>query len=399
MTDWMITPRDRDLGCTLDPIAGWKSLTLIERIDGLHTWTLTGPAHAVDVFEPGMGVILDRDGHHITSGRMWSYGKKGSVDPKTGAVTEEVTIGFIANTALLATRSTWQNPTHAIGATLATVGREYDIRTGTREDLIIAYINANLGPGALPDRRLASLAMPESRGRGGTTTVSARMNNLSVLVSELAESGDLMAWIERVDTPTGPRLELVVRDRPDVSSEVAFGPPGTEANSLVTSWEYLYQEPKVTRSIVAAAGEGTERLYATRRDTAAENLWNLSVERPLDQRQTNIQAEADTAMDDDLADGTTVSAVTFAVTDTADVKYRRDYAMGSRVGLLLPGLPASMATAAAREATTTVTVSGSQATESVSVVIGSAGATGTSTADAEDLTRALQAIRNMEGST
>lgn len=386
MVEWMITVRDRDLTVTYDPVARWTSLELVERIDGMHMWTVKLPADALEGVGPGTGSILTRDGVQVAAGQLWSYDESASTDAATGRRVEEVTLGYIADTAELATRDAWQDPTRPIGPALARQSRQYDTRSGPREDLIGAYVDANLGPGALADRRLAGLSIPASRGRGGTATVTARMSDLDVLVASLAEAGGLLAWIVDV----GGRLELQVTDRDDVSDDVVFGPPEMAATALLTGWTYHYEQPATTRAIVAAAGEGVERLYAQRRNGAAEDLWGRSTETSVDQRQTEIQAEVDDAMDEALDEVAPVS-VAFEVSDSTSATYRRDYRIGSRVGLLLPRLPDSMRAETVREATTTVPGS-SSGTEQVQVVVGSGGATATTTQEATDLTRALAAV-------
>lgn len=206
---WDIHPRNADLSRTFDPITGWSSLPLVERHNSPDTWTVTGPAAVLSVFTPGMGSIVDRDGEQVTSGQVTRIRRTGSTEG--GRVAETMTVAFASDLAALGGRIVRPSPSHAltVGA-IGTFPAAYDLRSGIVEDLILGYVNSNIGPAARPDRRLPRLRLPASQGRGGTTQVSGRLDNLGVLVQSLAEAGDLRVRIVHTEDADGPWLDLTI---------------------------------------------------------------------------------------------------------------------------------------------------------------------------------------------
>lgn len=397
--DWMITPRMADLSRGPDPIAAWTKLELVERSNTPGAWTLEGPARTLEVFEAGTGCIITRDDEQIVSGQLWSYDRGGGYDPETGRLVETMTLGFVEDNDAFSDRLAWQDPSKNLTGTLSKFTTEHDVRTGPREDMLLAYIAANLGPAApVVNRRMNELVLPVSLGRGGSSRFTARMNDLGIVVHDLAEAAGLRVRIVHDEQAPTPRLRVVVEETHDRSAEVRFGPPDHAVSGFVTSWKFHYEDPKLTRPIAAAGGEGVDRLYAQKIDAAAEALWGRAREAAVDQRQTSDQGEADDAMDEAIAEGAAPASVEFEVADGADVRYREHYAMGDVVAVLLAGLPSALRHQRVREATTTVQRGAGSATESVKIVVGSPGATAYDT-DAATMTRALRDLRKLEGST
>lgn len=393
---WSIVPRDADLGRTLDPVSSWSSLTLVERYGPPDTWVLTGPSSALGVFGPGMGCILDRDGEQVTSGQVSSVNRTAAVDPDTGRFEDVMTVAFVSDGDDLWSRLIYPDPTDALGTTPETMAVAHDRRTGTREALILAYIAANLGPAAsITSRRLASLVLPSSLGRGGTTTVTARMTSLGDTVAKLAEAAGLRVTIRHDESTGTPRLLLAIEDVPDVSANVRFGLAESSATGLVTGWSYSMERPALTDAIVAGGGDGTARLFARHADAGALSLWGRRREAYIDQRQTAETDELTAAGEEALADGATPVATSFTVADSTDVQYRRDYGVGYKVGVELPGLPDAVSDGVVREVTTTVDSSG----ERIEVVVGTPGATVNSTRQARRLARAQERLNLLERST
>lgn len=398
MSDWLIHPRDADLGRTLDPIQGWKQLELVERYNQPDAWVLTG-GESIDAFTPGMGAVLYRDGEFVSSGQMREYDKVVGVD-QTGRRTVQMTLGFVSDTDVLASRLCLQQPTKLLTSTPSTMSSVYDTRTGAREAIILGYINANLGPGAIASRRMAGLVVPASLGRGGTSRFTARTDNLALAVQSLAEAGRLRVRVVHDESTGTPRLLVVVEEVPDVSADVFFGPVESAAPGLFETWHFNYKQPVLTRGIVGAGGEKLDRLYAQVTDPAAEALWGRSREAYIDQRQTTDAGEIVDAANEALTDGATPTSVEFGVLDGPDAQYRVHYKVGSKVGLRLPGLPEGLADNVVREATTTVTATAANtATETVKVLVGTGGAAANNTKQSRDIIRALRAVRTLERST
>lgn len=394
---WDIHPRDANLGRTLDPLSHWGSLDLVERYGPPDTWVITGPASELAVFTPGMGCILDRDGEQVTSGKLRHIELKAEYDDE-GRLQDTMTLGFIADTQRLWSRLCYPNPATTITSTPGTFSVAHDTRTGTREALILAYTGANLGPAApVASRRLTTLALPSSLGRGGTTTKKLRMDVLGDVVAELAELGGLRVRIVHDEpTPTTPRLLMVIDDVEDVSADVIFGSPDVaRATGHVMSYGYTLEDPQVTDAIAFSAGELTARQATRLSDAAAISLWGDRSEVLVDQRQTDDASEITDALTERLAEGATPTAVEFSVAPGTDALFRTDYDVGYRVGVELPNLPQEVSDNTIREANTKVEF---EQPERLSLVVGTPGAQTASTKRAARLNKALKRIAMIERS-
>lgn len=393
---WEVHPRDADLGRTYDPVTLWTELTVVERYNEPDTWTLSGPASALALFTPGMGAILDRDGQQVTSGQVRSIDRTAQADEQTGRWDDTITLGFVSDLDELWSRRVYPDPTHVLTAVPSLFDVSHDTRTGAVEDVILAYLAANLGPAApqVP-RRQAWLYLPASLGRGDSATVSARMDSLGTLVHDLAEAGGLHLRVVHDESTGAPRLALAITEVADVSANVRFGPADTAATGVITSWGYSLNAPALTAAVLFSAGELEQRQATLVQDLDAQDLWGRRRELLIDQRQTDDPAEITQAGAKALAEGATKVATDFTVADGPDVAYRRDYAVGYRVGVELPGLPGAVSDAIVREATTTVR---RDEDDQVSIVVGTPGATSTSTKQAQRLNAAMRRINVLERS-
>ncbi|MFE9234767.1 Gp37-like protein [Cellulosimicrobium funkei] len=393
---WEIVPRDADLGRTLDPVTRWSSLDVVERYNIANTWVLSGPSSALRVFTPGMGCILDRDGDQVTSGQVRSIYRRMETDDD-GRVHDLTTLGFISDLDELGSRRAFPQPSKVLTSTPSKFTAAHDVRNGPIETVLLAYIAQNLGPAApVANRRQTKLVLPASLGRGGTTTASARMDDLARLVHDLGEAGRLRVDVQHDESTGTPRLLLTISEVPDVSADVRFGFGESPATGTIASWSYKLEAPELTRAIVFSAGELEARDAAQFVDAEAEALWGRAREGLVDQRQTDDVAEITRAGTEALAEGATPVTVEFTVADGPDIKARRDYDVGYKVGVELPDLPDEVSDNVVRELATEVRPN---AREKVSLVVGTPGATSQSTKQAARLNRALRKIALLERST
>src|SRR5690606_32353699 len=147
LVTWTITPRDADLGRTLDEVSIWDSLTVVERYNQVSTWVLEGPAELLNVFTPDMGCILDKDGEQRLSGIVRAIDRVYETDDE-GRVVDRVTLGFVEDSAPLWWRLCWPDPSHALSTTMSTFSAAHDVRSDARESILLGYLGANLGPAA-----------------------------------------------------------------------------------------------------------------------------------------------------------------------------------------------------------------------------------------------------------
>jgi hypothetical protein len=371
MVAWNILPREKNLSRIYDPVSGWQKLVLVERHNLPDTWTITGPPSSLSVFTAGGGCILQRDDEQITSGKVVGINRAGVT--RQGRTTEQMVVTFASDLVNLGHRIIFPDPAHNLTAAVSQFPSSYDLRSGAIETLILGYIRSHIGNLAQLDRQLARLRIPASLGRGGNTQVSARLDNLGVLVQTLAEAGNLRIRIDHVEDGSGAWLDIFITTVSDLSTDVRFGTAGSTATGIITDWEYEIGAPTVTRAVVAGGGELSARDFLQIDSTPPETLWGMAVEQLIDQRHvppTSVDkvAELTRAANEALTEGAGPVKVAFTPMLGPDLQYRRDVRMGDIVGYDLPGL--DPAKDKIREATTVVSVESGAPTESVSVVVG-----------------------------
>jgi len=389
---WEILPRRTDLRREGDPVTEFDKLTLIERDVQASTWTVEGPASALAEFTLGTGAILVRDGEPIVSGSVHTIDGGGLVDD-SGRSTHTRTCAFVDDSWHLWTRLCYPDPAHVLTSTPSLFAVSHDKRTGNREDLILAYIAANLGPAAPQAvRRLTSLVMPTSLDRGGTTTVEARMDVLGDLVAELAEAANLRVRIMHDESTGTPKLALTITPSLDRSADVVFGPPeSVRATGALRSWGYGISVPKVTDAITFAGGDLEMRYAAAFGDATALAVTGHRVEQLVDAGQTEDIAVVNDAAARALQEGAAPMSIEFKIATGGDLVPRVDFWVGDRVGVEIPDLP-NVTDNRLREAMTTVTAQG----EELELVVGSGNATLTDTPEVLRADEALKRIRNIE---
>lgn len=317
--DWLIWPRNPNLSRSYDPLSGWTSLVLVERDNKPDTWVVSGPASALDMFGPGMGAVLDRDGQQITSGQVTSIRRwaEGGVEGMEVAFASDLSIFRLARP---------EQSTTMVSNVPKRFTKAYDTFTGTREDAILHYLKANIGGNALPDRRRARLRWPVSLGRGGHTSTSARFDEVGPLVQSLGEAGNLRVTIVHTEDAGGAWLDVKIAEAANLSADVRFGTSESTAAGLIGDFDYEIGAPTATRALVMGGGELQMRVGMEMRDPAAETLWGTVAETLVDQRQSD-------PLDDQARIGATKAAITKAwalvIKSVSDDEFLRSWVNGA----------------------------------------------------------------------
>ena len=384
---WTIQPRDTNLGRTYDPVRFWSKLDVVERHNVLATvpgaWSVTARNEGLKgLLSAGNGVILFRDGVQVMSGPIASIERGPYVS----------TVAGWSDLTQLGGRGILPDPSVPI----ASQTKAYDDRSGPAETVLLGYTAANAGPAALPSRRIAKLRLPASQGRGGTVSVKGRFDQLLAVVLDVAEAGGLHVEVQHSVDLGGPYLQVVVRPVRDRSGNVRFGTGAAFTGATIgDDWSYTLTRPTVTTAIVAGGGTGAARVLVERTSTAAESAWVARVEELIDQAATTNYDDLVQAGDDALADGAEPVSISFTVSDSVDVRYRRDWQVGDIVGVSLDG---QNLTAPVREVTTTVEKSNGQSTEKITGVVGSRDASNWTTKTNTNVAKALRAIDRLRTS-
>ena len=401
VTDWTLWPRDPDLTRRLDPLTGWTDLTLVERWNAPHTWTVSGPARALQALAPGMGMVIDRDGAQIASGKLRDIVRSGQTDETTGIWREEITAVFISDADDFHSRIVLPDPTHPLTGTVSRFAASHErLDAGPASDQLWALFHAQAGAGTIAARRLRDVVFDRPAPAGVHLPAQAiRLAVLGEAMAEIAEAGHLALDLVH-DEPTHGHAHLAVtlRQVRDLTDRVRFGNEHALSTGRISSWSYRISAPTATTVVVAAGGELEERGFTAHHDHDGAALWARSREHLVDRRDLdwtdpdNLQALA-TAGTTALEDAATAVAVEFDVVDGADVTYRTDYQLGDLVAVDLPGLPGLFDAEPVREVTTQVTA---DAPDRISVTVGTSGASSRSTRTATKVAHALHLVRSIE---
>lgn len=291
-------------------VGAWQ-LTLPSVVDGQPY------ALAAALKEPGAGVIVTGPGGVLLSGPMTSAVETKKTDDIDGSwVFTGISDLHVVEDALA-----YPSPT-VLDAAAQTATN--DVRTGARETLIHAYVNANIGPSAPTGRRNTNLTMGADGGHGGTVTQSPRFRNLLELGQQIAAGSDVWFDVRQNDDT----LEFLTGVSVDRTAEIRLDLDNQQLESI----ESGLGAPTVTDVIVAGQGEGTARRIVTRSAAATRTEWGRRIERFLDQRQTNATAELQEAGDAALASGgVTVRSLKLVPTDDVTGTYGVSWAVGDLV--------------------------------------------------------------------
>ncbi|WP_073839551.1 siphovirus ReqiPepy6 Gp37-like family protein [Micromonospora sp. CB01531] len=209
----------------------------------------------------------------------------------------------------------------------------HDVRTGTTETLMHAYVKANIGPDAPAARRKANLVMGANLGRGRSVTKSARFKVLGNLLNELATVDNLgFRVIQR-----GNKLAFETYQVYDRSREIRLD----VYNNTLAGHKVAWSPPGATQVIVAGQNEGVDRQFrhlTTPESLAAEQDWGRRIERFVDQRQTDKVEELDQAGMEVLSEeGFSTLAVQAVPMEDSPMNFGRDWNVGDRVTVVVEG--------------------------------------------------------------
>ena len=398
--DWTLWPRDRDLIRRLDPLTGWSELTLVERWNAPATWTVTGPARALEVFAPGMGMVIDRDGVQVASGKLRHLSRSAGTDEHTGAWREEITAVFVSDADDPWTRIVLPTPAQALSGNVATFPDSHQrLPRGPASQLLWQLFDAQAGSGTIAARRLPHITFDPPAPAGKVLGDQAiRLANLGKALADLATAGGLALDFVHDEPAHGQaRVLATIREIRDLTAVVRFGNESALSTGRVSSWSYALGAPEATDVIVAAGGELEARGFAHFFDPDDADLWGRRREVLRDRRdldwttEDNLPAITD-AGHGALADAATTAAVEFTLAG-GDVAYRTDYQLGDLVAVDLPGLPGAFEAEPVREVTTTVTA---DEPERITVIAGGGDYSTTTPPVARKVARALDLVRSIE---
>jgi len=305
-------------------IEDWQSLdaTVTRNAPGPGSVRCAVTRELMAALEPGAHVAL------YLGDSVWHAGPVERLGPHERSISDDtaghglITLSWVTHEVWLGRRLAYPDPT--VPATQQTSEARWE-RTGAAEELIKELVGANLGPGALPVRRVSRLQIEplHSPPLGATVSIGTRFQVVSDVARELAVAGGELTWyIEHL----GRDLMFRVRAPRDLSNRVRFS---LDLGNLI-SYRAEPQAPTCTTAIVAGQGEGTARTIIER---SAVSPWGR-IENFVDRRDTDDTAELQAAGDAALAEGaerTDLAAEAIDLPDPRLPRYGRDYDIGDLV--------------------------------------------------------------------
>lgn len=259
-----------------------------------------------------------------------------------------------------------------------------DDRRGATSSVIMGYVDANLGPSALPERRVPGLVMGRDDGVGVVLTadVQARFDNLLDLSRQLAVTGAVGFALDLDDR----QYTFNTWQVEDLSADVVFS---VQTHNVQAS-TFTVSAPSATAVIAGGKGEDLERVFAEVQ--SPESLVDESVWGRIEVFRDDRSAEADSLIAGALRDlsekGSRVAAE-FTPTNRALV-YGQDYRLGDLVTCVLrPGLSVVKPI---REVSTSVSVSGGRRVRPVAGDYGATSSTG-SQFQTRELIRTVESLK------
>jgi hypothetical protein len=296
------------------------------KYNNVGSWTLSFPNGDPlgDLLRtPGYGVVVTGpNGGVILSGPTLSAKlDQTPEDPQGRWVVEGA-----SDTLVLTERLAYPDP---VQPDVSVQTSSHDRRSGSAETVMKQYVNANLGPSAPTVRRVAGLTISTDLNRGASVTQAARFTEMQTLLFGIAESAGLGYDVKQVNNA----LVFDVYEPVDRSAFVRLD----VENDLLSSAEFGYVAPELTRAVVAGQGQAIERLFIERNSLEsleAETLWGRRIEQFKDARQSVEVSELEQAGDEALADsGKTVVTMSATPTDDVQLRFGVDWGLGDVVSV------------------------------------------------------------------
>ncbi|MFC3504447.1 siphovirus ReqiPepy6 Gp37-like family protein [Micromonospora krabiensis] len=295
ITHLTVEVRDKDLNRIGQIPLEDLTLTIEDQFRNVGSWTVSLPSEsplAAVLRQPGSGIIVTlENGDVLMSGP--------AIKPEDAATSTDpngtLTVNGLTDDVLMADRLAFPNPANLDPANQP---QTHDVRTGIAEDLMFAYVNANIGPAAptssdpnLGSRRDPRLQLGVNSHRGPVVTKRARFDVLGSLLRDLAVTADIGFKVLQV----GKKLEFRTFGVTDRTKSIRLD----IRNNMLAGHKVATAPPSITRAIVAGQdverNEGatdeewlTERQFvavSSPESRAGEAAWGRRVEVFVDRRQ------------------------------------------------------------------------------------------------------------------
>lgn len=321
-----------------------------QQLDTTHAHNAPGPGSVaapssrrlMAALQPGARIAVYRG----DSPEAWHSGPLEKPGPRERSVDGDnagdgmIKLTWATHEAWLGARRVYPNPALAWAAQTA---EQWSVTGTVAETVLRSLVNTQLGPGALPYRRVPRLQLAPANTPllGTAVTDVSRFEWVSDVARRVALAGGNLGWRIR---HVGQDLLFGVTARRDLSASVRFS---MELDNL-TGYSTDPEAPTVTAALVAGQGEGAARPL---RERSVVSSWGR-FEDFVDASSATTAEQLDAAGDEALAAGAESANLSADAVETAGPGlpvFGRDFWLNDLVTVELDdGLPLVDAVTAAR---------------------------------------------------
>lgn len=321
MMEWKLYVRDNHY-LIQGEIDDYESATLVPVFRDVGTWTLTIDARshvAALLMNPDWGIVATRNDVPLFSG-IWAEIRLTRDDDHWNLEFQGVTDEIWLVDRLVSPSPADTGPPYSAQAS--------DIRTGLASTVIRAYVDVNVGQGAVASRRRPNFTVAGDPAIGASVRGEGRWD------------ADVLAFIQPLATTGGVGFRVV---QLGAALQFQVYAPGDKSGSVkysiglgnLEAYEFTRSRPKGNYVFVGASGTGTSRIIKEFSDGAAMATWGR-IEGPL----ANASSTSDTSViaqtgADALAQNSEQASMSFTPVETDDMKYGVHYAVGDKIAAQL----------------------------------------------------------------
>lgn len=292
------------------------SLSILDTLNDLGSWTIGSTSIEKCPFEPGNGVVIVRNNKYFYSGIVTQI--QDTMDARTGLYTWQVQ--GINDLGYLARRVCYVDP-----ATGQTTVYDHYTDTGILSIVVERLIAKNLGQDAMSERVEPIVEANTGPEVGETVSVSLRFQNLLNAVTAVCVSNGYN--IRPVWDADNLKIYYEVFASRDLSQGIIF----TEQLNNIIESEYIGKSPEGNWILAGGTGEMTERQFSTAQNDDSISEWGR-IEVFQDVRNQHDTESYVAEVLSKKSDNMTGYSCTASDADNAP-QYGIDYKLGDYVGM------------------------------------------------------------------
>ncbi|HCS40399.1 MAG TPA: hypothetical protein DIW44_12550 [Anaerolineaceae bacterium] len=327
-------------GNRVGQIEDYSNLTFVRRFNAVGTWSLASTPESLSMLTKKGGIEVYRNGEPHFSGYVRRFHNENGLELVVSGKND-----------LMVVEKQLAYPVPG-GAPFST---DYDVRTGIAETIIKQFVDVNIGPNAIPARRVPGLSIETDYGRGGTVTGRARFDKLLELINSLSINGGIGFRIRNLVFET-----FIPEDKTGtIVFSKELGTLGDFASDI--------EAGQANYIVCGGSGEGSARTFVEGSNSESVLDWGRA-EFFLDKGNTSSAIELNAAILEELTKQKEKITITFSPMGTENMRPVDDYDVGDWVTYIEDGVST---THQVREMKTTVS---STDGEDITLAIGTDGA-------------------------